>query len=392
MDGRLFWLAIGAFATSTMAFVFAGLLPLIAAAAGVSVSQAGHLATVYALAYAIGTPVLATLTGGADRKRVLLGALALFLAGLVAAAASRSFATLTLAQVVIGAAAGLFASTAQATAVALAGIEHRARAVAAVVGGTTFAVALGAPLGSLIGALAGWRATFLFVGLLAVVVAAALALRLPRGLPGVRLGLGERMLAITRPGVFAALSTTFLYLTGGFVVLSYIAPLAVEGAGLPATVVPGMLLAYGIGAVVGNYMSGRLSDRLGAGRVVSFALVASAAICLAMFLVLTRLPAGVAGPLVFAMMLPWGLVGWLFPPAQGSRIVMLAPELANLTLPLNLSAIYFGIAAGTFVGGQVLRVAPAADLGLVAACFPLAALAVLWATTGARRAAVEPGS
>ena len=93
----------------------------------------------------------------------------------------------------MGMAAGLFAATAQATAVMLAGLEHRAKAVAAVVGGTTFAVALGAPLGSLIGNLAGWRATFLFVGLLARAVRrSCCALMLPRGLPGVRLTLAER--------------------------------------------------------------------------------------------------------------------------------------------------------------------------------------------------------
>ena len=50
----------------------------------------------------------------------------------------------------MGMSTGLFAATAQATAVSLAGPEHRARAISVVVGGTTFAVALGAPLGSLI--------------------------------------------------------------------------------------------------------------------------------------------------------------------------------------------------------------------------------------------------
>ena len=123
---------------------------------------------------------------------------------------------LTASQIVMGMAAGLFAATAQATAVMLAGPEHRAKAVAAVVGGTTFAVALGAPLGSLIGNLAGWRATFLFVGLLAVLCAAVLALMLPRGLPGVKLTLAERMLTIGRPGILPSLVVTFLYLTGGF--------------------------------------------------------------------------------------------------------------------------------------------------------------------------------
>ena len=107
MDKRLLWLAVGAFAASTMAFVFAGLLPLVSEAHGVSISVAAHLVTAYSLAYAIGTPILATLTGAADRKRVILGALGLFLVGNIAAATSSSFAVLTASQIVMGAAAGL---------------------------------------------------------------------------------------------------------------------------------------------------------------------------------------------------------------------------------------------------------------------------------------------
>jgi predicted MFS family arabinose efflux permease len=378
MDRRFVWLAAGAFATSMMAFVFAGLLPLISASAHISIPEAGHLVTAYSLAYAIGTPILATLTGAADRRRVVAGALVLFLAGNVTAATSSSFAALTAAQVVMGAAAGLYASTAQATAVTLAGVEHRAKAVAAVVGGTTIAVALGAPLGSLIGNLAGWRATFLFVGLVALVVAAVLWLKLPRGLPGVRLALAERVLAIARPGVLPSLLVTFLYLTGAFVVICYMAPLATDGAGMAVTMVPAMMLAFGVGAVAGNYLSGRLTDRLGANRVVVFSLIAGAVICALVSLVL-QLPAAIAGPLLVAIMVPWGVVGWTFPPAQASRIVALAPQLTNLTLPLNASSMYFGIACGSFLGGMVLKYAPASELGAAAAVFPLAGLAVLYA-------------
>ena len=290
MDTRLLWLAVGAFATSMMAFVFAGLLPLISASANISIIEAGHLVTVYSLAYAIGTPILATLTGAADRKRVIAGALILFLAGNIAAATSSSLAVLTAAQIVMGASAGLYAATAQATAVMLAGLEHRAKAVAAVVGGTTFAVALGAPLGSLIGNLAGWRATFLFVGLVAVFCAAVLWWRLPRGLPGVKLTLSERVLTIGRPGILPSLIVTFLYLTGGFALISYLAPLATEGAGMPVTVLPAILLAFGVGAVAGNYASGQLTDRLGATRVVTFSLLAASTVCVVLTLSLEVLP------------------------------------------------------------------------------------------------------
>jgi len=384
MDRRLIWLALGAFATSTVAFVFAGLLPLISASAGISVSDAGHLVTAYSLAYAIGTPLLSTFAGTADRKHVIAAALLVFLVGNGLAAASDSFPTLLAAQVVMGCAAGLFAATAQATAVALAGPEHRARAVATVLGGTTFAVALGAPLASLIGNLAGWRSAYLVVAALAAFCLAMLWIGLPRGIPGIRLSLSERFMAIGRPGILPSLVVTLLYLTGGFIVIAYMAPMATEGAGLPVGVLPAMLLAFGVGAVAGNYASGQLADRLGPTRMIVAALIASSAICMAMTAVLEFLPNEIAGPLLIGIMIPWGFIGWTFPPAQASRLVGHAPELANLTLPLNASAMYFGIALGSFVGGRLLEVAPASELGLAASVFPLAALVVVALTRRGR--------
>ncbi|MFC6490645.1 MFS transporter, partial [Nitratireductor sp. GCM10026969] len=119
MDKRLFLLALGAFVTSTVAFVFAGLLPLIAEDVGVTVAQAGYLVSAFSLAYAIGTPVLSTLTGAMDRRRVIALALVFFVAGNLAAALSGRVPTLLAAQIVMGMAAGLFAATAQATAVFL---------------------------------------------------------------------------------------------------------------------------------------------------------------------------------------------------------------------------------------------------------------------------------
>ncbi|MEQ1950079.1 MFS transporter [Mesorhizobium sp. CN2-181] len=389
MDRRLMWLAVGAFATSTVAFVFAGLLPLISESAGITVSDAGHLVTAYSLAYAIGTPVLSAIAGAADRRRVIALALLCFMGGNAVAAASDSFVTLLAAQVVMGMSAGLFAATAQATAVALAGPEHRARAVATVLGGTTFAVALGAPLASLVGNLAGWRATFLVVAGLAFICLVVLWTQLPRGLPGLKLSLSERIAAIGRPGILPSLAVTLLYLTGGFIIIAYMAPLALA-AGLPVAVLPGMLLAFGIGAVAGNYASGVLADRLGPTRMIITALLASATICITMSAILEFLPPTLAGPLLVGIMLPWGFIGWTFPPAQASRLVGHAPELANLTLPLNVSAMYFGIAAGSFIGGRLLEIAPAAELGLAAAPFPLAAL-VITALTRKSRTAVPVG-
>lgn len=391
MDRRLLWLAVGAFSTSTVAFVFAGLLPLISADAHITVSDAGLLVTAYSLAYAIGTPILSAIAGEADRRKLITLALVIFVAGNVFAATSGSFTSLFAAQIVMGAAAGLFAATAQATAIALSASEHRARAVATVVGGTTFAVAFGAPLASLVGNLAGWRFAYVVVASLAVVCMAMLWFQLPRGLPGLKLSLRNRIAAIGRPGILPSLAITFLYLTGAFIIIAYMAPLAIDGAGLPVAVLPAMLLVFGVGAVMGNYAGGQFADRIGPRRLIAVALAASSVICLLITLILETMPPVWAGPLLIAIMLPWGIVGWTFPPAQASRIVSQAPELANLTMPLNVSSMYFGIALGSFIGGRALETMPAAELGLIAAPFPLIALAILTATGRAKRISVSAG-
>lgn len=384
MDKRIIWLAVGSFTMSTVGFVFSSLLPSIAADTHTTIPHAGHLITLFSLSYAIGAPLLSALAGAADRRRLLVAAMLVFVAGNCIAAMSVSFMTLLLAQIVMGMASGLFAATAQATAVSLAG-EHRALAISIVVGGTTFAVALGAPLGALIAAFWGWRGTFGAVALLGLTCAAVLWLRLPRGLSGTKLTMSERFGAIGRPGVASSLMVTFLYLTGGFMIISYLAPLAIDGAGLSHLALPGLLLAFGVGAVIGNLSSGYLADRLGATRVVTASLISALAVSLMIAFGLHLLTRELAGLLLIGIMVPWGIVGWAFPPAQASRIVGFAPEVAHLTLSLNASAIYLGIAAGTAIGGRVLENTAAADLGFFAALFPVASLAVLYAGLRAHR-------
>jgi predicted MFS family arabinose efflux permease len=385
LDKRLIWLAAGSFTMSTVGFVFSSLLPFIAADTHTTVPTAGYLITVFSLSYAIGAPLLSALAGAADRRRVLTAAILAFVVGNVLAAASVSFTTLLLAQILMGMASGLFAATAQATAVSLAAPEHRALAISVVVGGTTFAVALGAPLGALIAAVWGWRGTFGAIAVLGLVCASVLWLRLPRGLQGTRLTLKERFGIIGRAGIAPSLAVTFLYLAGGFMIISYLAPLAIEGAGLSKLALPGLLLAFGVGAVIGNLSSGYLADRIGATRMVAASLIASLIVVLSIAFGLHFLPHHLAGPLLIGIMLPWGIIGWAFPPAQASRIVGYAPEVAHLTLSLNASAMYFGIAAGTALGGRVLENAAPADLGFFAALFPITALLVLYASRRAQR-------
>ena len=296
MISPLIWLALGTFVVGTEGFVIAGLLPDIAAEAGISVAQSGTLVTAFSVSYAFGSPVLATLFGDVDRRRILTATMVLFAASNLAAALTSSFEALLLARVIMALSAGLYAATAQATAIALAPPERRARAISVVVGGATVAVALGAPIGALLATLTGWRGTFAAIAVLSAVAAAALLFKVPAHLRGARIPLRERAMTIVKPGVLPILATTLLIMTGGFSVFTYLAPLAVEGTGLPAVVVPGLLLAWGVGAALGNFIGGQAADRYGARATAIFSIVGLSAVLALISLATKLLSPALAAP------------------------------------------------------------------------------------------------
>ncbi len=380
MISPLVWLALGAFTVGTEGFVIAGILPDIAAEAEISITQAGTLVTAFALSYAFGAPVLATLLGEVDRRRILTGTMVLFAASNLAAALTSSFLALLLARVVMALAAGLYAATAQAAAIALAPPERRARAIAVVVGGTTVAVALGAPIGALLATLTDWRGTFAAIAALSAVTAVAILLKIPANLRGIRIPLRERAMTIMKPGILPILATTFLAMTGGFSVFTYLAPLAVEGAGLPAVVIPGLLLAWGVGAALGNFIGGQAADRFGARATAIFSVLGLSGVLAIISLATKLLSPAVAGPVLIGLNVLWGAVGWMLLPAQASRLVALQPTSAPISLSLNASALYLGIALGSVVGGAVLNVGTPADLGWTGAIPTLLALIIMLAT------------
>lgn len=377
MDTRLIWLALGTFAVGVEGFVIATLLPAIAADSGVTITQAGYLVFAYAIAYAIGAPVLSAFTGRFDRRPLLAVVALVFAAGALLAATSQGYGMLVVARLIIAASAGLYAATAQAAAVTLAPPERRARAVATVVAGTTMAVALGAPIGAFVSGFAGWRGTYFAIAAVGVLTSLAIYVMLPPGIKGDRRGLGERLGVLSVPGLLPALLTILLYMTGPFSAFVYLGPLTTKLMGLDAGLLPFVMLAFGVGAAFGNTLGGQLSDRLGAQAAITIA----AALNVVFLLLLSGiplLPAEMLTPTYFAFMVLWGIASWLFLPGQVSRIVALSPSSAPLALSLNASFLYLGTALGALVGGFVLEHMEIGELGLVGAIFPALALGVIY--------------
>ncbi|WP_156410501.1 MFS transporter [Bosea sp. Root381] len=377
MDTRLLWLAGGAFAIGTGTLIITGILPDLSAGLRASVDTAGLLITIFALAYAVGSPVLSTLFGKIDRKTVLAGAMAVFgLANLGAALAS-DFTLVMAARVVMALAAGVYMPAANAVAVALVPAERRGRAIALVTGGMTVSLILGVPFGTAVVGFGGWHLAFLLVALFSLLALAGLLVKLPSGLPRGASSMRERLAVARRGDILLALATTMLWTTGAFTLYTYIAPFLAAHAGIAGPWLGAALVVSGIGSALGNQIGGIASDRFGPERTL---IVVLGVLALALFgasLAAVTLPPTTAIFVIPVVMLVWSGAGWAGHPSQMSRLAAMAPDATVVALSLNASALYLGNAAGAALGQQTLRNGGTWPLGFVGAACEIAALAVL---------------
>ncbi|MFG1694947.1 MFS transporter [Nonomuraea sp. NPDC049309] len=342
-------LAVGTFAVGTDAFIVAGFLPQLAASLKVSETAAGQSVTAFAVAYAMLSPILATVTARLSRRALLAGALLVLALANLGSALAPTFAVLLVTRVLAAAGAAAFTPNAGAVAAALSRPEVRGRALATVIGGLTVATAAGVPLGGLAGQVLGWRAALGLVAGACAAVAAAVFAILP-ALPGQPpVPLRERLAVLRRPAVPAVLALTVLGMAATYTVYAYSAP-AMRAVGVES--VASMLFLYGVGAILGNVAAGYTTDRWGASRVLMGGYVVMAVSLAALGWLAGDQDVPVA--LVGLLAVGWGAGTWCQTPPQQHRLIGAAPQEASLVVSLNASAIYVGIGAGTLIGGLTL--------------------------------------
>lgn len=379
----LYTLALGTFAVGTEGFMIAAILPLVAHSLSTSIQAVGQLVTVFALTYAVSSPLLTSLTAAWPRRCLLMWSLGGFAIANLIAAAAPGYGWLAAARVLLALAAGLYVPNANGVATMLAPVAYRGRALAIVNGGITVAVALGVPAGAFVGGHFGWRATFIAVAVLSTAALLVLAVRLPRAIAAsAPAGLRARLAVVSLPGVFLTLLTTTLWGMGAYTVYTYITPFLTSAANLSSDHVGFVLMLLGMSAIGGVTFGGLANDRYGTRWVQSVALPASAA----SFAGLT-LAALFWTPHALAAILPlvvfWGLSTWGFFPSQQARLVSAAGVTnSSVILSLNASFMYLGFSLGAAAGSIVISMSSVAWLGAVGAAFMVCAMvtsAFAWA-------------
>jgi DHA1 family inner membrane transport protein len=372
MPLALYALTVGAFGIGVTEFVIMGLLIDVGADLGVSIAAAGLLISGYALGVVFGAPILTAISSRWRRKSVLIGLMVIFTIGNAACALAPNYETLMLARLIAALAHGTFFGVGSVVATNLVAPERRASAIAVMFTGLTVANIAGVPFGTWLGQEYGWRMTFWAVAIVGLAALAVLATFLPRDTKAPELqDWRADLAAIGRPQVLLGLAITVLGYAGVFTVFTYIAPVLTRVTGFSDEAVSPILLVFGGGLIVGNLVGGRLADR-NLDRAIQLTLLSLGLSLILMFFLLgnpwlTVALVGIVGAAGFATVAP--LQMRVLEKAEGAG--------QALASSFNIAAFNLGNAMGAWIGGVAIERGPGlAALPLVAAIFPLAALAL----------------
>lgn len=367
MPFSLYMLALAVFVMGTSEFMISGLLPRIAADLDVSVATAGLLTSAFAIGMVVGAPTMAAFARRWSPRQVLLVCLVAFAGAHMIGAMTPTFWILLLARVISALANAGFLSVAMSKATTLVPSDRVGRAVSVLLAGTTLATVAGVPAGALVGELAGWRATFLGVALMCVPALMGILGGVPRG--------SQEDVAEQRPlrAELAVLTSTRLILVmvlgalvngATFAVLTYLAPVVTDVAGLGQMWVPLTLVFFGMGSYLGVTVAGRFSDA----KPMRLLVVGAPVLVLGWFL----LAMCAQSPVMLLVLVPlMGMLSFGVGSTLISRVLYEASGAATMggsyaTAALNVGAVVGpvlgGLGLGMGVGGLVAPVWTAVGL------------------------------
>ena len=262
MRKKLLPLTLGGLGIGTTEFVMMGLLPDIAREFNVSIPQAGHMISAYALGVVIGAPLLVALTSSMPPKRILFALMAMFTVFNTLSAFALNDTILFCARLFSGLPHGAFFGVGSVVASRLADKGKQAQAISLMFAGLTVANLLTVPMGTYIGHHFSWRYTMGAIGLMGLITMGAIYFILP-ALPVTKRGnIKSELKVFSRVEPWLIFMITAIGTGGLFCWISYIAPLMTEVSKFEASTVPYILIVAGLGMVVGNAVGGRLADRL----------------------------------------------------------------------------------------------------------------------------------
>lgn len=363
MPFQVWILTLAAFAIGTAEFVIAGILPQIATSLSITEGQAGYLISAYALAIVIGGPILTIYLARFNKKKVLIGLMALFIIGNIMSALAPTYDLLLLSRVVAGLVQGPFYGIGAVVATGLVSEKMAGRAVGQMFAGLTLANVLGVPAGTWISLKFGWHNTFLIVAAFGAIAMISILMSIKSAGHGEAKSIKSQLQAFKNPMLIMSLAITALAWSGFMSLYGYIAPMATHIAGYSQDAVTWILAIVGLGLIIGNTLGGRSSDK--------DLRKASMFWAIAMIVSLIIVGLVINNQILFVIALfVFGIASFANVPAMQLRVMNHGGEGQELAATANISAFNLANAFGGFLGGMVL------DSHMGAGMIPYAAIIV----------------
>ena len=347
MKKSLIALAFGTLGLGIAEFVMMGILPDVAKDLGISIPVAGHFISAYALGVCVGAPVL-ILARKHPLKHILLVLVTLMMIGNTCAALAPNYWVLLLARFISGLPHGAYFGVASIVAEKLAYKGKGSEAVSIMIAGMTIANLFGVPLGTSLSNSISWRVTFLLVGCWGVIILYYIWRWVPH-VEGLKdTGFKGQFQFLKTPAPWLILGATALGNGGVFCWYSYINPLLTEVSGFTAESITALMVLAGFGMVVGNLVSGRLSDRYTPGKVGT---TVQAMICIVLLLIFFLSPY----PWLSALLMCLCTAG-LFAVSSPEQVLIIRVAKGGEMLGAACVQVAFnlGNAIGAYVGGLAI--------------------------------------
>ena len=339
-------LAMGGFAIGTTEFATMSLLPYMARDLAIDAPTCGHVISAYALGVVVGAPLIAVASARIARRSLLIGLMFVFALANGLSALAPSYGWMLAFRFLSGLPHGAYFGIASLVAASVVPQARRTVAVGRVMLGLTVATIVGVPLANVLGQMVGWRWGFAVVAVLALTTAALVALFAPRDRPDAAASPLRELGALARPQVWLTLAIGAVGFGGVFAVYTYLASTLTYVTGAPPSVLPVMLMVFGVGMTLGNLVVPRFADR---------ALMPTAGVALVwMAAMLALYPLAAHSPFAIGLDLFGVGLGCALASVLQTRLMDVAGDAQALAAALNHSAFNTANALGPWLGGMAI--------------------------------------
>ncbi|MBB1068936.1 MFS transporter [Limosilactobacillus sp. RRLNB_1_1] len=347
-------------------FMVVGVLSQIARSYHVSLSTIGLLVTLFALTYAICTPIITTITSKYNRFKVLMTMMVIFWCGNTLTAFAPNIFWLFVSRIVTAAVAGVIISLIMVYVSIVAPLEKRSILVAIVFAGFSVATIVGVPIGTTISMLWSWHISFLLISVLTLIIGISLYWLVPRTDSHTSNSVKAQLRLLGDRRIILAIVVMSSLLAAQYTFYTYIRPIIMNILGFSAAQLNFLLGLIGIMFIIGNLCAGALSNRYG---ITKLPIISVA--CLILILLM-----GIGFQISWVGM---GLIGlaclFLGMPGSILQVMFLGvaekdyPEALSFASSLNPICTNVGTSLGSFVGAISLHWIPLSQISYVAAIF-----------------------